>query len=472
MIIKKNRIFITLILCFLVMLSTIFCNFNVVKAQVQDSSGVIEDLSKDTKFDISNYPEVKDDYSMNVIHLAEGESGSLYLYVYQPSGEKGFVLARAISLCTKDFEHYSITSSLDTDNTPFFIKYNLELVDYSGTLFKYKVKDYKYTGDNNFKTNGEFDNTLTRNYEIATIWRPFIDGVDVAVDSEAIETIKGLEVGRCFSIKTLSDGSSSVSNEVVDVITVTEKFVGSMRLKGGFLTFDSDKDAYFVSFKTNKQIDSLLEADVYYRYSSYSRVDGLSKKLEDSGEETVNLNFEDERIWNGSGWFDPVYNWNTIYSMSEFNSFLSTNSKYIDKRDVPNGMSKHDWVLFFADFSYFKSYGSGYGESYMPGSELWTEVKDVAILRLKFETDGVVYNLGVVDDMSTPDREPDIIFDKNPDLSWIFMLIFLIILLILLAPILPYIFSFIFFLLSLPFKFIGFLSKKIKKDGGSNGKKT
>lgn len=474
MISKKNKIFITLFLCFLLLFSNFFCLVNVVNAQVKEDSGVLEDLRRDSNFNILNYPENLKDYSLNVIHLAEGESGAVYLYVYQPSGVKTMLKAKSISLCTKDFNHYSLGVSADKDNSPLFIVYSLELLDYEGTLFKYKVKDYDYTEDVNFQTDGEFDKTLTRNYEISTIYRDFIKGVDTALDSEAIHTIKGLEVGKAFSINTLNDGTNAVSIEVVEVITITDKFVGSMRLKGGeVLSTLSSRDVYFVSFKTDKHIDVLLEADVYYYYTTWTKettLFGTSYDKRSSGSETVSLNIADTCEWTGFGWLHPEYKYNRIYSMSDFNLFLSEKEEHIKKKNLPDSMKNHEWLLTFAEFDYIQlSSGDYYSETY-------TSLRDVGIVRLKFITNGVVFNLGVVDDLSTPDTIPDIVLDTSDcrDIDWelLLKLVALIILLILLAPILPSVLSFIFFLLSLPFKFIRFLSKKIKKDGSSNGKKT
>lgn len=44
---------------------------------------------------------------------------------------------------------------------------------------------------------------------------------------------------------------------------------------------------------------------------------------------------------------------------------------------------------------------------YASYDKFYTVVEDVLILRLKFETDGVPYNLGVIDDMISGDLEPD-----------------------------------------------------------------
>lgn len=471
MIAKKNKLFIILFLSLLVLFSSVFCCFNIVHAQVKEDSGVIDDLSRDKNFNILNYPENIYDCSMNVIHLAESESGALYLYVYQPTGLKRILSAKSISLCTKDYEKYSITNNSVNDNSPLFIVYDLELVDYEKTLFKYKVVDYNYKKDLNFQTNGEFDKTLTRNYEISTIWRPFIDGVDTALDSEAIHTIKGLEVGKMFSIKTLSDGSNSVSVKVVEVISITDKFVGSMRLKGGWLFSSLDKDVYFVSFSTDKEVDELLEADVYYYYTSYKQYGyyGAEKQVQAKGSKIAELNIFDTCEWEGSGWSTPDYKYNRIYSIDGFNAFLKDNESAVLRSNLPDSMKTHEWVLCFAEFDY-ELMNSG------TGHEKWTELKNVAILRLKFKTNGAVFNLGVVDDMSSPDSIPDIVIDnsKGCKINWrlILSMIALIILLILLAPVLPFILNFLLTLISLPFKLIGVIIKKIKKEGGSNGKKT
>lgn len=50
-------------------------------------SGVLDDLKKDSSFDESFYPVVANDYSLQMIQIAESVNGELFLYVYQPSGQ-------------------------------------------------------------------------------------------------------------------------------------------------------------------------------------------------------------------------------------------------------------------------------------------------------------------------------------------------------------------------------------------------
>lgn len=108
----------------------------------------------------------------------------------------------------------------------------------------------------------------------------------------------------------------------------------------------------------------------------------------------------------------------------------------------------------------------------------------MSILRLKFETEGTVYNLGVVDSMVTPDpgKGPDNNPD-SPDLGnwgdgpnvWAIILgvLALLLLLPLLIWLLPKLITFVLWLVSLPFRAIGAVfgirkKKKTKKRGDEN----
>lgn len=103
---------------------------------------------------------------------------------------------------------------------------------------------------------------------------------------------------------------------------------------------------------------------------------------------------------------------------------------------------------------------------------------DVTILRLKFETDGVTYNLGVIDNKQTgsdkPSNEETIQPEINKRGKWILIAIVLIIALILLAPLLPVILSFLgkaivwickglWWLISAPFRLFKWIVEKIKE---------
>ena len=118
-------------------------------------SSVMEDLRKDSSFDSSYYPESESDYSVQVIQLAESVDKELFVYTYQPSGNK--VTASSINISTTINDDIS------------FYNYKLEQLSGSGTLFKYKV------------TNFTVKDETVRYYAISSVYRPF----DKDVDKEA-----------------------------------------------------------------------------------------------------------------------------------------------------------------------------------------------------------------------------------------------------------------------------------------------
>lgn len=63
-------------------------------------SGVLDDLKKDSSFKPSNYPQNAEDYSIQVIQLAESVDKELFVYAYQPSGKSKNLKASSINIST------------------------------------------------------------------------------------------------------------------------------------------------------------------------------------------------------------------------------------------------------------------------------------------------------------------------------------------------------------------------------------
>ena len=121
------------------------------------------------------------------------------------------------------------------------------------------------------------------------------------------------------------------------------------------------------------------------------------------------------------------------------------------------------WVLRFAETNYSLSGYSTTGSTF----ESYTLVGDVTILRLKFEADGITYNLGVIDNKQTGGKEPsnetEIDVSLNNRGKTILCLLLLILLIVLCAPILPYVLQAIVFVISLPIKGIAAIGKTCKR---------
>lgn len=433
-------------------------SFSAVAAEEnKTASGVIEDLSKDASFNAANYPSNAKDYSLSVMQLAESTDKELFVYVYQPSGDK--VRASSINISTTINDEIS------------FFNYSLELLNFEGTLFKYKV------------TNFEVKKDPVRYYAISSIYRPFDAGIgDKKSGNNTINEVNyAVNKQYCFGE---INGKPYINCIDIETIVVTDKFVGFVRYPDGFKLFTGAGacDSHFVAFNTDKKIDKLFEADVYYTtqkvsYDFFTEDSPFSIKFGDSKTDNyAYLKYTDKVEHTGGGFFAGTYKWDRIQSVDDFiktedrttvyygavlNSKVS--SKLTD--EALNELKGKKWVLRFAETGYNKSPKSGMGAATYYHAET-TMVGNVTILRLKFETDGITYNLGVIDNKQTGSTEPsnstDITVEPNATGKGILYLILFVLLLVILAPLLPYVLNAVIFIISLPIKLVSEIVKLIK----------
>ena len=425
-------------------------SFSAVAAEEnKTASGVIEDLSKDASFNAANYPSNEKDYSLFVMQLAESTDKELFVYVYQPSGDK--VKASSINI-----------STTINDDISFF-NYSLELLNFEGTLFKYKV------------TNFEVKKDPVRYYAISSIYRPFDASIgDKKSGNNTINEVNyAVNKQYCFGE---INGKPYVSCVDIETIVITDKFVGFVRYNDGFKLYVGACDSHFVAFNTDKPIDKLLEADVYYTSQPYSWLFALGVgQNETFGEKKDNyayLKYTDKVEHTGDGFFAGTYKWDRIQTVDDFINGenredvyhgavldVKVSSKLTD--EALNELKGKKWVLRFVETSYTLSSGANGSTSTKS-----TLIGNVTILRLKFETDGITYNLGVIDNKQTGSTEPsnstDIKVEPNATGKGIIYLILFVLLLVLLAPLLPYVLNAVVFIVSLPVKLISEIVKLIK----------
>lgn len=434
-------------------------------AEENGYSSALADLQKDETFDRNLYPDNLNDYSLQLITIAESEDNELFVYIYQPSGQHKNLRASSINIST-DREAFSIRSSSDDSPEPeiTFKNYPLRYINSDGVFFKYAVEGLTVSF------------APQRYYGITQIMRPFIDGEDTpAADGNIVtETEFAVEEQFCFGTK---DGEPHVEVIHIKTIEITDKFVGFVRYSNGFELWPTSCDSHFVAFNTDRDIDKLLEADVYYTYQNYSYSFAVGAgENEEFGEvfnDTVYLTSEQHVDHTGGGWFAGTYSWDRIETVEQFISenegLQNVYSGVILNVNVGNKLTEEgkaalegkQWVLRFAETDYQIWSGS------MANGSFSTLVGDVMILRLKFETDGVTYNLGAIDNKQTGSRDP--INDEYYEVElsetgkWILAIIALILLLLLLWPVLPYIIKGIVWVISLPFKAIKAIVKAVKK---------
>lgn len=419
-------------------------------------SDVLEDLHTDESFSEEHYPVVMNDYSLKVIQIAESVDNELFVYVYQPSGHFKNLKASSINIALVPREDIS-----DVKN------YKLRLLSSNGVFYKYLVEGLTV------------GTASTRYYTIPGIYRPFDKTIDEDADhgNEVTEVVYEVAKEYCFST---INGESFCRVLDIETIEITDKFVGFVRYSNGFELYPTRCDSHFVAFNTDRDIDRLFEAEVYYTTQSYSYsyLGGLfGHENETFGEVRDNyahLYYDEKVEHTGDGLWAPTYTWNRIETVENFIAGedieqtvytgallnVSVANKITDEGRA--ALAGKKWVLRFTETEYSLLWSEN---SYDTSS---TIVGDVTILRLKFETDGVTYNLGVIDNKQS--GNPDIPINEehykvglSETGKWLLLIIAIILLLALFGPILPYIIKAVVWLISLPFRVIAKLVDAAKK---------
>ena len=434
------------------------------KVEVKPSA-VIDDLNKDSKFNVNNYPHIADNYGLEIIQIAESNNGELYIYVYQPADSVKDLRATHINMSTHHYE----------DTTQNYKLYSLTLVSSYGTLDKYVVNDFKVTSD------------LYRYYNIASIYRAFDESIDTHnAGSDDITGYKGFAVGTCFSAHYYNDVLKYDAKKI-NVVDVEIKSVGTVRYFNGFKFSNTTTktDSHYVAFKvTNYDVKNIFDATITYQIADCVINYGLgdsTPKLSNHTNVTKDIHDYEKGSNDGSGLFGYEYEWPRIQTISEFNSMLS---EYEHEKVVFNDseLGSAQFVFNFLETDFDIIAGSGY-TTYMSD-----RVTNVGILRLHFATDTVVYNLGAVSDFVSDDGEPDFEIGADDSFqSWLedldayledfFKVMFLIILVIIILIFIIYfkpviilmfsgvteIFSLIYSTITFPFQLIASAFKNTRR---------
>lgn len=88
--VKKNKNFLLKLVLIVALLSvlimplfTTYSNTTYAEDGLQDKyTNVLDDLKKDKNFDIDNFPEIENDYSVKVVQVAENSDNDLFVYTY------------------------------------------------------------------------------------------------------------------------------------------------------------------------------------------------------------------------------------------------------------------------------------------------------------------------------------------------------------------------------------------------------
>ena len=434
-------------LLFVCLFASFFC-IPIEKANAEEKlyTNVLEDLQKDETFNKEDYLVNIKDYSLQVIQIAESSDKELFVYVYQPYSPNEALKATTIRISTSVEE----ISPYD---------YHLTLLNSEGTLYKYKVENFN------------IEEKDVRCYEIVAIHRLWNEKYDKDLpkylDNKITEVV--FKVAQKWTATTENE-KISYTKLGIEVIEITDKFVGFCRYEGGFEPFGWAEacDSHFVSFNTDRRIDKLLEARVEFtsqKYFTYVVMDPFNYQTlyGEKEEKVVDLKYDQKGEFTGSGWFAIPYSWKRISKVNEFID-ENKNEKVFEcgvfDVSVETGITDvglkalkgKQWVLRFAETKYDVEGTVNYNSTQK------TIVGDVSILKLTFETNNEIYRLGVVDNKQTGSDEPINYTKVSIKLKWWMWLLIavgIIILILIFAPtILSWIIKILFKILEWTIKFL------------------
>ncbi|MBQ3219808.1 MAG: hypothetical protein IJB32_04375, partial [Clostridia bacterium] len=241
---------------------------------------VMEDLEKADNFNPEVYPLDENNYSLEFIGLSESSKKELFVYVYVPSGNEHNIQATSINIS-------QVHKDVDFSN------YFLSLVSKDGVFHKYKVEGLVVKTE------------PVRYYEISSIFRKFdelLDGSPFSAQNTISEVVYA--VGKSYRLVDVSGDNYDVYVEDIDLITITDRYVGFMRYPdGGWFNIADGVDVHFIAFSTDLRIDSLLEADLVYTSRTFEKSSTTFTNISygEPKKEKVTVNYKDNMTYDGSG---------------------------------------------------------------------------------------------------------------------------------------------------------------------------
>ena len=241
--------------------------------------------------------------------------------------------------------------------------------------------------------------------------------------------------------------------EDIEYITITEQYLGFVRyeqdMSFAWLPVSSKAcDSHFIAFSTNKVIDNLLEISIIFESLEVGAYLNNEEKYEyisigEAKDRRVVIDIKDKQyldLADGSVFTKQPLIRERIQETSDFLKQDLTYSYFgsfeqhekVDFKDEALlKLMQTKWVVSFAETLYSVSdLGSGKDFNY-------TQIGNVKVMRLKFETDGQIYNLGVVSNKQTGSKDPAAVVEKEEWWQKIMMVLMLILLLVALMFIWP-----------------------------------
>lgn len=420
---KKTDVKVLLLISFCLIVVFFFLSTFVplASASVITFSNVLDDLEKDESFDVSNYSLMSYEFfsSLNsdsdtsndvdllsVIHIAESDKQELFVYTYQP-------LNNII-----DIEATSIVMSVGADSTEYN-KYSLQCVSKEGALKKYLVVDFVVSND------------FYRYYNIVEIERPFDILFDEAINNETITEYKAHNVGQTWCCYYLNDNLvyEMTYLEVLEITpTLTDYIYCPDGITWGSLVgVNTACYSHYIAFNLdNYEADRIIDATMTFMSRAYrqvtteefilgihsnTHVQTLYPEGMDFVENVIELSAMDVVSHTGEGLFAKSYSWNRIMTALDFVQNFERQGGEL-KNTTKEILLESQFVFVFTETASTKYSSDTWSDTNPPFlmssvlSDEGVEIEQVDIIRIKFESKGQIYNLGVVSDTTTSDDVP------------------------------------------------------------------
>ena len=376
---------------FVLFIGVLFGNVKTITTKADNTStkvytNVLEDLEKDETFYVENFHKINDVDRMHIIQIAENSSGELFIYVYQPSVSNSYILDE-IRL---GFPTVGMTTS--------YYDFDLELVSNEGVFYKYLVLGFKVGGGS------------ISFYDIVQVSR--IENSTSNVSTVSYKVAQQWQVNR-------SNDDYLYSMQQLEVVVITNKYVGFIRYEDNSNLFGQPCDSHFVAFSTDFEIEQLVGARVgfvsqtvlhEYNASGFGTEDlgggvtGIQTNRYTYGVEEadeISLSATNKVIIETGGIYDITYEFDEIESSENF----ILNNENVDVHFTncsQEELAQTSWVLRFFESPYTMTgaVNLGYWE------KDYTKVADVTILELTYEKDGQTFTVGCVDNKMTGEDVP------------------------------------------------------------------
>lgn len=386
--------------------------YAVVRPMSKDTD-VIDDLSIDPEFNLLDYPANDTDYSLKVIQFAEGETGDLYLYVYQPAAASKEILATSVNIS-------------DTGNPTGLRECELTLVDSEGVFQKYRIETM-YRGVN-----------LIRKYLIVSLFRDFDPSLgDQTSGSHTIGVKKAIPVECIWTASTDQAGNVTYRCDYTeDTIQVTSQTLGYLVYEENNVFNNLEIQSHYLGFSTNKPMDSILEANLNVTIHRYY----INGSYNDDSEEVLNITILKDDIFEipDQTWLAFGYEHKRIQEIDDFLKFEGVELSY----EAEKALSSEKWIFRYLETDHVNEVLTD-----MNGGvtiiQRYTDIVAVNLFRLKYEYRDKIYNVGVIADIMTEDDIPDGKVNIKEDQLFLFRMLIFALVLAFICIVYPPFFSFL-----------------------------